>query len=145
MPALIGASLLLALAKPPYFLVLALFLVSAVLQPSRVRTRAALVAAGGLLVGLATAVTNSSENYQAVTTTMIQKINYQPGLQWDRLLGDLPGFLWATVDTWLTEYRFYVQGWFRQLGFWEADLPRVIPWALFVVAALALLLSLIHI
>ncbi|MED5166035.1 MAG: DUF2142 domain-containing protein [Actinomycetota bacterium] len=138
-PALIGASLLLALAKPPYFLVLALFLVSAVLQPSRVRTRAALVAAGGLLVGLATAVTNSSENYQAVTTTMIQEINYQPGLQWDRLLGDLPGFLWATVDTWLTEYRFYVQGWFRQLGFWEADLPRVIPWALFVVAALALL------
>ena len=138
-PALIGASLLLALAKPPYFLVLALFLVSAVLQPSRVRTRAALVAAGGLLVGLATAVANSSENYQAVTTTMIQEINYQPGLQWDRLLGDLPGFLWATVDTWLTEYRFYVQGWFRQLGFWEADLPRVIPWALFVVAALALL------
>jgi len=137
MPVLIGASLLLALAKPPYFLVLALFLISAVLQPNRVRTRAALVAGGGLLVGLATAVTNSSENYQAVTTTMIQEIDYQPGVQWDRLLGDLPGFLWTTVDTWLTEYRFYVQGWFRQLGFWEADLPRVVPWALLVVAALA--------
>ena len=139
MSALVGASLLLALAKPPYFLALALFPASALLERSTARTRAALVAGGGLLLGLATTATNSSENYQAVTTTMIQKIDYQPGEQWDRLLGDLPGFLWATVDTWLTEYRFYVQGWFRQLGFWEADLPRVVPWALLVVAALAVL------
>jgi len=139
MSALVGASLLLALAKPPYFLALALFPASALLERSPARTRAALVAGGGLLVGLATTATNSSENYQAVTTTMIQEIDYQPGVQWNRLLGDLPGFLWTTVDTWLTEYRFYVQGWFRQLGFWEADLPRVVPWALLVVAALAVL------
>ena len=46
------------------------------------------------------------------------------------MLGDLPGFLWATVDTWITEFRHYIQGWYRQLGFWEADLPSVIPWIL---------------
>jgi len=133
---LVATTAMLALAKPPYFLVLALFPLSWVLARTAARCRAAVVGAGALVVGLATSLARSSENYQAATTTMIQQIDYQPGVQRDRLLGDLPGFVWATVDTWLTEYRHYVQGWYRQLGFWEADLPTVVPWLL-VVATLA--------
>ncbi len=135
---LVATMALLALAKPPYFLVLALFPLSWVLARTAARRRAAVVGAGALVVGLATTLARSSENYQAATTTMIQQIDYQPGVQRDRLLGDLPGFVWATVDTWLTEYRHYVQGWYRQLGFWEADLPAVVPWLLVVATLVAL-------
>ncbi len=133
---LVATTALLALAKPPYFLVLALFPLSWVLARTVARFRAAVVGAGALVVGLVTSLARSSENYQAATTTMIQQIDYQPGVQRDRLLGDLPGFVWASVDTWLTEYQHYVQGWYRQLGFWEADLPTLVPWLL-VVATLA--------
>ena len=142
-PAMALPMLLLALAKPPYFLVLGLFPLSAILDWSRdrtrVRIRAAVIAGGALALGLATMLARSSENYQAATTTMIRQIEYQPSVQRDRLLGDLPGFVWATVDTWISEYRFYVQGWFRQLGFWEADLPGVIPWLLVGVVLVSLL------
>lgn len=137
---LLASCLMLALAKPPYFLVLALFPASAILDRTAGRIRAALVAGGALLLGLVTTVANSSENYQAATITMrVQEIHFQPDVQLDRLLSDLPGFLWTAVDTWITEYRFYVQGWFRQLGFWEADLPAVVPWMLLVVLAAAIL------
>ncbi len=147
LPAMVLPMVLLALAKPPYFLVLWLFPLSAVLNGNgndkesgyRVRLRAALIAGGALAVGLGTTLARSSENYQAATTTMIRQIEYQPSVQRDRLLGDLPGFLWATVDTWISEYRFYVQGWFRQLGFWEADLPGLVPWMLVGVVLVALL------
>ncbi len=139
LPSLVLPMALLALAKPPYFLILGLFPLSAVLDRSRIRVRAALIAGGALTVGLATTLARSSENYQAATTTMIRQIEYQPSVQRDRLLGDLPGFLWATVDTWISEYRFYVQGWFRQLGFWEADLPGVVPWVLVGLVLLSLL------
>ena len=142
-PAMVLPMVLLALAKPPYFLVLGLFPLSAALDWSRDRSRrrlrAALIAGGALSIGLATTLARSSENYQAATTTMIRQIEYQPSVQRDRLLGDLPGFVWATVDTWISEYRFYVQGWFRQLGFWEADLPGVVPWLLVGILLLALL------
>jgi uncharacterized membrane protein len=142
-PAMVLPMVLLALAKPPYFLVLGLFPLSAALDwsrnRSRLRLRAALIAGGALGIGLATTLARSSENYQAATTTMIRQIEYQPSVQRDRLLGDLPGFVWATVDTWISEYRFYVQGWFRQLGFWEADLPGVVPWLLVGILLLAVL------
>jgi len=134
---LVATTAMLALAKPPYFLVLALFPLSWVLARTAARWRAAVVGAGALVVGLATSLARSSENYQAATTTMIQEIEYQPGVQRDRLLGDLPGFVWATVDTWITEYRHYVQGWYRQLGFWEADLPALVPWLLVVATLVA--------
>ncbi len=130
---------LLALAKPPYFLVLCLFPLSAVLSRSANRVRAGVVAGGALLLGLITTLARSSENYQAATTTMIKQIQYQPSVQRGRLFGDLPGFVWATVDTWISEYPLYVQGWFRQLGFWEADLPAVIAWLLVTLLLLALL------
>ena len=139
LPALILSTGMLALAKPPYFLVLSLFVASAVLERTAGRIRAACVAGAALLVGLTTTVANSGDNYQAVTTTMIRRIDYNPERQMDHLLGDMPGFLWATVDTWLTEYRFYVQGWFRQLGFWEADMAPVVPWALVAILAVSLL------
>ncbi len=136
--ALLTSTFLLALAKPPYFLVLALFPLSWILNRSQGRRRAALAAAGALTVGLATSLARSSENYRATTTTLIQEINYQPAVQRDRLIGDLPGFLWATVDTWITEFRHYIQGWYRQLGFWEADLPGAVPWILSAVTLVAL-------
>ena len=137
--ALVIPMVLLALAKPPYFLVLCLFPLSAILRRNGTRIRAASVAAGALILGLTTTLTRSSENYQAATTTMIRQIHYQPSVQRDRLLGDLPGFMWSTVDTWISEYPFYVQGWFRQLGFWEADLPAVIVWFLVALLLVALL------
>lgn len=137
--ALVLPMALLALVKPPYFLVLGLFPLSAILQPSTARLRAAAVAGGALVIGMATTLARSSENYQATTTTMIKQIQYQPSVQRDRLLGDLPGFLWSTVDTWISEYRFYVQGWFRQLGFWEADLPAIVPWLMVGLVLIALL------
>ena len=139
--ALVAPMVLLALAKPPYFLVLCLFPLSAILRRSATQIRAASVAGAALILGLVTTLARSSENYQATTTTMIKQIHYQPSVQRDRLLGDLPGFLWTTVDTWISEYPLYVQGWFRQLGFWEADLPVIIPWllgALFLMALLVL-------
>ncbi|GIT00838.1 MAG: hypothetical protein CM1200mP26_25500 [Acidimicrobiales bacterium] len=137
--ALVVPMVLLALAKPPYFLVLCLFPLSAILSRTATRIRAASVAGGALILGLATTLARSSENYQAATTTMIKQINYQPSVQRDRLLGDLPGFMWTTVDTWISEYPLYVQGWFRQLGFWEADLPGIISWLLAGLILLALL------
>ena len=137
--ALVVPMVLLALAKPPYFLVLCLFPLSAILSRSATRIRAASVAGGALILGLATTLARSSENYQAATITMIKQIDYQPSVQRDRLLGDLPGFIWSTVDTWISEYPLYVQGWFRQLGFWEADLPGIISWLLATLLLLALL------
>lgn len=137
--ALVVPMVLLALAKPPYFLVLCLFPLSAILSRNATRIRAASVAGGALILGLATTLARSSENYQAATITMIKQIDYQPSVQRDRLLGDLPGFIWTTVDTWISEYPLYVQGWFRQLGFWEADLPAIIPWLLATLLLLALL------
>ena len=140
LPALMLSTGLLALAKPPYFLVLGLFVASAVLHRTAARIRAACVAGAALLVGLIATVANSGDNYQAVTTTMTGRIDYDPELQMDHLLGDVPGFLWATVDTWITEYRFYVQGWFRQLGFWEADMASMVPWAFVAILAVSLLI-----
>jgi len=134
---LVATTVLLALAKPPYFLVLALFPMSWLLERTASRGRAAAVALGAMATGLSVSLARSSENYQAATTTMIQQIDYQPGVQRDRLLGDLPGFVWATVDTWITEYRHYVQGWHRQLGFWEADMATVVPWLLVVASLVA--------
>ena len=137
--ALVVPMVLLALAKPPYFLVLCLFPLSAILSRNATRIRAASVAGGALILGLATTLARSSENYQAATITMIKQIDYQPSVQRDRLLGDLPGFIWTTADTWISEYPLYVQGWFRQLGFWEADLPGIISWLLATLLLVALL------
>ncbi len=138
-PGLAIPMLLLAVAKPPYFLVLGLFLFSPFVHRTMPKIRAAVIASSALIIGLITALVRSSENYQAATTTMIKQIEYQPSLQWERLMGDLPGFLWASVDAWISEYRFYVQSWFRQLGFWEADLPAFIPWVLIGLVLMALL------
>lgn len=136
---LIIPMLLLAMAKPPYFLVLGLFLFAPFTHRTKPRIRAAVVAGSALSVGLITTLVRSSENYQAATTTMIKQIQYQPSLQWERLVGDLPSFLWASVDTWISEYRFYVQNWFRQLGFWQADLPAFVPWLMIGLVLLALI------
>ncbi|MBC8364455.1 MAG: DUF2142 domain-containing protein [Actinobacteria bacterium] len=136
--ALVGVSLLLALAKPPYFLLLALFPVAAIVRRSAQSLFAARVAGGALGVGLLLTLVNSSTKYQAVTSTMIDdQLTFQPEVQRDRLLGDVPGFLWASVETWFTEIHHYVQGWFRNYGFFTSDLPAVFPWALLVFLVLA--------
>ena len=136
---LVGGTLLLALAKPPYFLVLALFPFSAVRRRSAPRIRAAWAASGAMLAGLAATLANASDNYRAVTTTLMESIEYQPGTQRDRLLADLPGFLWAALSTWVSEFHFYVQNWFRQLGSWEADFPAVASWVCLAVLVTAVL------
>lgn len=134
--------LLSALAKPPYFLVLALLPATGF----RLRTEAARLVArvglGALGLGLLVTLLNSSTDYQAVSSTMIDdRLHLDAGLQRERLLGDLPGFLWATVETWFTELDDYVQGWFRTFGFFPSDLPGAAAWLLLaglLVAALRL-------
>ena len=135
---LIGVALLLALAKPPYFLLLALIPLVAMVRRSAQSLFAARVAGGALGVGLLLTLVNSSTKYQAVTSTMIEdQLTFQPEVQRDRLVGDIPGFLWASVETWFTELHHYVQGWFRNFGFFTSDMPAVFPWALLVFLVLA--------
>lgn len=130
-----GASLLLALAKPPYFLALGLFGVIALL---RRRDTAALVAGGVAAVagaiGAATSLANSANNsYQGVTTTIIDNIAYQPEIQRERLISDPVGFLEIVTRTWFRELPAdYVPIWFRQLGFFESGVPIVLVWALVI-------------
>lgn len=97
---LIGVALLLALAKPPYFLLLALIPLVAMVRRSAQSLFAARVAGGALGVGLLLTLVNSSTKYQAVTSTMaFGQLTFQPEVQRDRLVGDIPGFLWASVET----------------------------------------------
>ena len=63
----------------------------------------------------------------------------QPEVQRERLLGDLPGFVWASVEIWFTELNHYVQDWFRNFGFFTSRLPAALPWLFLLLLVAALL------
>ena len=67
---LVSGTLLLALAKPPYFLVLALIPVAGFRRRTPEGRLAARVGAGTLGLGLLVTLLNSATKYQAVTSTM---------------------------------------------------------------------------
>jgi len=110
-----GVFLLLALVKPPYFLALAVFPASLLAGRTPARLRSVGWATGALAVGLFSSFINSSQNYRAVTFSLIGSSDYQPEVQAGRLLGDLPGFVFDAAQTWFLEISDYVPGWFRQL------------------------------
>ena len=137
---LVLGTILLAVAKPPYFLVLVLLPVAGLRRRTPEGRLAARVAVGGLGLGFLITLLNSSTKYQAVTSTMgYGDITIQPEVQRERLLGDLPGFVWASVETWFTELDHYVQGWFRNFGFFPSDLPGVLSWFFLFLLVAALL------
>ena len=91
---LVSGTLPLALAKPPYFLLLALLPVAGFRRRTSEGRLAARVGAGTLGLGLLVTLLNSSTKYQAVTSTMgYGDLALQPEVQRERLLGDLPGFV----------------------------------------------------
>jgi hypothetical protein len=132
-----GVFLLLALAKPPYFLALAVFPASLLAGRTPGRLRSVGWATGALAVGLVSSLTNSSRNYRAVTFSLIGRSDYQPEVQAGRLLGDLPGFVFDAAQTWFLEISDYVPEWFRQLGSWQSGLPAGLAWALLAVMVVA--------
>ena len=132
-----GVFLLLALAKPPYFLALAVFPASLLAGRTPARLRSVGWATGALAVGLVSSLINSSRNYRAVTFSLIGRSDYQPEVQAGRLLGDLPGFVFDAAQTWFLEISDYVPEWFRQLGSWESGLPAGLAWALLAVMVVA--------
>ena len=137
---LVSGTLLLALAKPPYFLVLALIPVAGFRRRTPEGRLAARVGAGTLGLGLLVTLLNSATKYQAVTSTMgYGDLALQPEVQRERLLGDLPGFAWASVETWFTELNHYVQDWFRNFGFFTSRLPAALPWLFLLLLVAALL------
>ena len=135
---LVSGTLLLALAKPPYFLVLALLPVAGFRRRTPEGRLAARVGVGTLGLGLLVTLLNSSTRYQAVSSTMgYGDLVLQPDVQRERLLGDLPGFLWASGETWFTELHHYVQDWFRNFGFFTSGLPAVLPWLFLILLTVA--------
>jgi len=134
---MVGVFLLLALAKPPYFLALAVFPASLLAGRAADRLRSVAWATGALAIGLLSSLINSSQNYRAVTFSLIGSSDYQPEVQAGRLLRDLPGFVSAATQTWFLEIGDYVPEWFRQLGSWESGLPVGLAWVLLAVMVVA--------
>ena len=137
-----GSGLLLALAKPPYFLVLGLFAVLALVVR---RDRTVLASAGAAVAaivagGLATLV-NVSSSYSGVAVSIAVPIQVQPDVQKQRIVDDPLGFLWRCVTNWFDHLGETVQKWSRAVGIWTSDPPHWLPWVLimaFVVAAVLL-------
>ena len=135
-----AAGLLLALCKPPYLLVLAVFpALWLVRRRDAMTTWAAGAGTAVLGLGLALSLGASSNNYRAATETLIDSVEYQPDLQRERLLGDPIGFVWTAVQNWFGDLDDYLQIWIRQLGFWRSDLPILGAWAVVLVVLAAAL------
>ncbi len=137
-----GSGLLLALAKPPYFLVLAAFPALLLVRWRDLHVRvAAAAASGAALIGLAVTLLTTSGTYQSVTVGAFDTITYQPDVQRQRLLDDPFGFLGRVLGNWFSSFPDSVQRWTRQLGYWRSGLPEFVPWLVliaFVVAAMVL-------
>ena len=135
-----AAGLLLAVCKPPYLLVLAVFpALWLVRRRDAMTSWAAGVATVVLGIGLSVSLASSSNNYRAATETLIDSVAYQPEVQRERLLDDPLGFVWTATQTWFGELDDYLQIWIRQLGFWRSDLPILAAWAVVAVVLVAAL------
>lgn len=137
-----GAGAVLALAKPPYFLVLLAFPALLVVRWRDGRVRAAAVGASVAAAGgLALLQAGASSGYKAVTTTIAGQIRYQPDVQRQRLLSHPMRFLGGVWENWWGTLGRTVDFWSRQLGFWTSGMPAALPWVVlcgFVVGAVVL-------
>lgn len=141
--ALVGsAGLLLALAKPPYFAVLAAFPALLLVRRRDVRVRtAALAATAALGAGVLASIFSTSNDYRSAGAGMFAELRFQPEVQTQRI-GDAPlSFVWRCVTRWFEAFPDSAQRWTRQLGFWRSSLPSALAWvilAVFVIAAITL-------
>ncbi len=137
-----GSGLLLALAKPPYFLVLAAFPALLLVRWRDLHVRvAAATASLAALLGLAVTLLATSGTYEPVQVGAFDTLTYQPDVQRQRLLDDPFGFLGRVLGNWFSSFPDSVQRWTRQLGYWRSGLPEFVPWVVliaFVVAAMVL-------
>lgn len=137
-----AAGLLLALAKPPYFAVLAAFpaLLLVRRRDRRVRT-AAIASTIALGAGAVASVFSTSNDYRSAGAGMFAELRFQPEVQTDRILDAPVAFLWRCVSRWFEAVPDSVQRWTRQLGIWQSSLPTVAAWLIvitFVLAAITL-------
>ena len=137
-----GSGLLLALAKPPYFLVLGLFVaLSLVIRRDRTVLASACAALGAIAVGGLATMVNVSSSYSGVAVSIAVPIQVQPDVQKQRIVDDPLGFIWRCVTNWFDHLGETVQKWSRAIGIWTADPPHWLPWVLivsFIIAAVLL-------
>jgi hypothetical protein len=137
-----GAGLLLALAKPPYFAVLAAFPALLLVRRRDVRVRAAAFASSAALgVGVLASMFSTSNDYRSAGAGMFAELRFQPDVQTQRILDAPLSFVWRCVSRWFEAVPDSVQRWTRQLGIWQSSLPAIAAWAIvitFVLAAITL-------
>lgn len=128
-----GAGLLLALAKPPYFAVLAAFPALLLVRRRQVRVRVAAAAATAALgVGVAASLFSTSNDYRSAGAGMFAELRFQPDVQLRRITDAPLSFLGRCIGRWFEAVPDSVQRWTRQLGFWRSDLPPLLAWTIVI-------------
>jgi Predicted membrane protein (DUF2142) len=129
-----AAGLLLALAKPPYFAVLAAFPALLLVRRRDVRVRVAAIAStAALAVGVLASMFSTSNDYRSAGAGMFAELRFQPDVQIRRITDAPVAFLWRCVSRWFEAVPDSVQRWTRQLGFWRSSLPAAVAWLIVVV------------
>jgi hypothetical protein len=137
-----SAGLLLALAKPPYFAVLAAFPALLLVRRRDLRVQvAALAATLAFGCGVVASLFSTSNEYRSAGAGMFAELRFQPEVQTDRILDAPFTFLMRCVSRWFEAIPDSVQRWTRQLGIWQSSLPAAVAWLIligFIVAAVSL-------
>jgi uncharacterized membrane protein len=135
-----GAGVLLALSKPPYFLVLLAIPGLLLVRRSDARVRgASLAAVGATCLGVIVSLMSTSNDYRSAGAGIFGQITFQPEVQQRRLLDEPLAFLGRCITNWFDVLPESIQKWTRQLGIWRSGLPA---WAAWVVV-LGLIVSVI--
>lgn len=137
-----SAGLLLALAKPPYFAVLAAFPALLLVRRRDLRAQvAALAATVAFGCGVAASLFSTSNEYRSAGAGMFAELRFQPEVQTERILDAPFTFLVRCVSRWFEAVPDSVQRWTRQLGIWQSSLPAAVAWMIliaFIAAAVSL-------
>lgn len=137
-----SAGLLLALAKPPYFAVLAAFPALLLVRRRDLRAQvAALAATVAFGCGVLASLFSTSNEYRSAGAGMFAELRFQPEVQTDRILDAPFTFLVRCVSRWFEAVPDSVQRWTRQLGIWQSSLPTAVAWMIllaFILAAVSL-------
>lgn len=136
--AVLAAGSLLALAKPPYFAVLAAFPALLIVRRRDVRAQvAALAATLAFGCGVAASLFSTSNEYRSAGAGMFAELRFQPEVQTDRILDAPFSFLVRCLSRWIEAVPDSVQRWTRQLGIWQSSLPAASAWLLVIALILA--------
>ena len=137
-----SAGLLLALAKPPYFAVLAAFPALLLVRRRDLRAQvAALAATLAFGCGVVASLFSTSNEYRSAGAGMFAELRFQPEVQTDRILDAPFTFLMRCISRWFEAVPDSVQRWTRQLGIWQSSLPDAVAWLIliaFILAAVSL-------